>query len=143
MGQCIRRASSGERCARIPSQTCWCSRVQSPKTAPARCTGWIKPENVAIARVEILYPFAKEQLASLISSYPNLKEIAWVQEEPRNMGARAHMSPRLMQILPEHLKFGYIGRPERAAPGEGYPAAHRAERGLWRLDLRLAVSVVL
>ena len=40
------------------------------------------------------------------------------------MGARAHMSPRLMQILPEHLAFGYIGRPERASPGEGYPAAH-------------------
>ena len=44
------------------------------------------------------------------------------------MGARAHMSPRLMQILPEHLDFGYIGRPERASPGEGYPAAHIAEQ---------------
>ena len=44
------------------------------------------------------------------------------------MGARAHMSPRLMQILPEHLAFGYIGRPERASPGEGYPAAHVAEQ---------------
>ncbi len=52
----------------------------------------------------------------------------WVQEEPRNMGARAHMSPRLMQILPEHLQFGYIGRPERAASGEGYPIAHVAEQ---------------
>ncbi|HKH22489.1 MAG TPA: multifunctional oxoglutarate decarboxylase/oxoglutarate dehydrogenase thiamine pyrophosphate-binding subunit/dihydrolipoyllysine-residue succinyltransferase subunit, partial [Solirubrobacterales bacterium] len=44
-------------------------------------------ENVAIARVELLYPFAKEQLTQLIASYPNLKEIVWVQEEPRNMGA--------------------------------------------------------
>ena len=44
------------------------------------------------------------------------------------MGARAHMSPRLMQILPQHLKFGYIGRPERASPGEGYPAAHTGEQ---------------
>lgn len=44
------------------------------------------------------------------------------------MGARAHMSPRLMQILPEHLRFGYIGRPERAASGEGYPVAHAAEQ---------------
>ena len=44
------------------------------------------------------------------------------------MGARAHMSPRLMQILPDQLEFGYIGRPERASPGEGYPAAHNAEQ---------------
>ena len=51
-----------------------------------------------------------------------------MQEEPRNMGARAFMSPRLMQVLPEHLAFGYIGRPERASPGEGYPAAHVGEQ---------------
>jgi 2-oxoglutarate dehydrogenase E1 component len=44
------------------------------------------------------------------------------------MGARAHMSPRLLHILPEHLEFGYIGRPERASPGEGYPAAHTIEQ---------------
>ncbi|HET8593155.1 MAG TPA: hypothetical protein VFL56_05780, partial [Solirubrobacterales bacterium] len=47
---------------------------------------------------------------------------------PRNMGARAHMMPRLMQILPEHLSFGYVGRPERASPGEGYSAAHAREQ---------------
>jgi multifunctional 2-oxoglutarate metabolism enzyme len=51
-----------------------------------------------------------------------------VQEEPRNMGARAHMGPRLMQIMPEHLRFGYVGRPERASTGEGYPAAHVLEQ---------------
>ena len=44
------------------------------------------------------------------------------------MGARAHMSPRLLQILPEHLDFGYVGRPERAASGEGYPVAHAEEQ---------------
>jgi 2-oxoglutarate dehydrogenase E1 component len=38
------------------------------------------------------------------------------------------MSPRLMQVLPEHLSFGYIGRPERAASGEGYPIAHAMEQ---------------
>jgi 2-oxoglutarate dehydrogenase E1 component len=60
--------------------------------------------------------------------YPSLREVVWVQEEPRNMGARAHMFPRLMQILPEEIHFGYIGRPERASPGEGYPAAHASEQ---------------
>jgi 2-oxoglutarate dehydrogenase E1 component len=42
------------------------------------------------------------------------------------MGARAHMSPRLQAILPEDVAYEYIGRPLRASPGEGYPAAHRA-----------------
>src|SRR3989440_9423024 len=68
------------------------------------------------------------QILELVESYPNLREVVWVQEEPRNMGARAFMSPRLMQVLPEHLAFGYIGRPERASPGEGYPAAHVGEQ---------------
>lgn len=44
------------------------------------------------------------------------------------MGARAHMSPRLLQMLPDNLDFGYVGRPERASPGEGYPVAHNAEQ---------------
>ncbi len=66
--------------------------------------------------------------STLVESYPNLSEVVWVQEEPRNMGARAYMSPRLLQILPEHLEFGYIGRPERAASGEGYPIAHAHEQ---------------
>ncbi len=83
---------------------------------------------VAIGRVELLYPFPQSEILALAESYPNLEEVVWVQEEPRNMGARAHMGPRLMQILPHHLRYGYIGRPERAASGEGYPVAHAAEQ---------------
>jgi 2-oxoglutarate decarboxylase len=84
---------------------------------------------VAVGRVELLYPFPQSEILELIGTYPNLKEVVWVQEEPRNMGARAHMTPRLLQVLPEHLEFGYVGRPERAASGEGYPAAHNKEQG--------------
>ncbi|HZU60742.1 MAG TPA: thiamine pyrophosphate-dependent enzyme, partial [Solirubrobacteraceae bacterium] len=83
---------------------------------------------VAIARVELLYPFPQQEILSLVERYPRLREVVWVQEEPRNMGARAHMSARLRQILPEQLEFGYIGRPERASPGEGYPVAHALEQ---------------
>lgn len=101
-------------------------------------------EAVAIGRVELLYPFPEAQILELVNSYPNLREVVWVQEEPRNMGARAHMSPRLMQILPEHLKFGYIGRPERASPGEGYPAAHTGEQNrILRTALDLGLPVTL
>jgi 2-oxoglutarate decarboxylase len=83
---------------------------------------------VAIGRVELLYPFPQAEILEAVSRYPNLREVVWVQEEPRNMGARAYMSPRLLQVLPEHLQFGYIGRPERAASGEGYPIAHATEQ---------------
>ncbi len=101
-------------------------------------------ESVAIGRVELLYPFPEGQVLELIESYPNLEEVVWVQEEPRNMGARAHMFPRLMQILPERLRFGYIGRPERASTGEGYPAAHVAEQSrIIRTALDLSIPVSL
>jgi multifunctional 2-oxoglutarate metabolism enzyme len=97
---------------------------------------------VAVGRVELLYPFPEGQVLALMGRYPNLQEILWVQEEPRNMGARAHMFPRLMQIMPEEMHFGYIGRPERASPGEGYPAAHAREQSrIVRTALDLSVSV--
>jgi len=83
---------------------------------------------LAVARVELLYPFPEGQILELMRRYPKLQEVVWVQEEPRNVGARAHMFPRLMQILPQDIRFGFIGRPERASPGEGYPAAHIAEQ---------------
>jgi 2-oxoglutarate decarboxylase len=85
-------------------------------------------ENIAIARVELLYPFAKEQLSELIASYPNLKEIVWAQEEPRNMGAWKVMSRRLPDLMPEGVELGYVGRPTRASPGEGYSVAHAREQ---------------
>jgi 2-oxoglutarate dehydrogenase E1 component len=83
---------------------------------------------VAIARVELLYPFAEEQLEGLISSYPNLKEVVWAQEEPRNMGAAKVMLRRLPGLLPEGVELGYVGRPTRASPGEGYSGAHAREQ---------------
>jgi multifunctional 2-oxoglutarate metabolism enzyme len=100
-------------------------------------------EAVAVGRVELLYPFPEGQILALIARYPNLREVVWTQEEPRNMGARAHMFPRLMQILSRDVHFGYIGRPERASPGEGYPAAHAAEQSRivrTALDLSLDTS---
>ncbi|MBW8060240.1 MAG: multifunctional oxoglutarate decarboxylase/oxoglutarate dehydrogenase thiamine pyrophosphate-binding subunit/dihydrolipoyllysine-residue succinyltransferase subunit [Solirubrobacterales bacterium] len=85
-------------------------------------------DKVAIARVELLYPFAKEQLTELIASYPNLKEVVWAQEEPRNMGAWKVMSRRLPDLMPEGIELGYVGRPTRASPGEGYSIAHAREQ---------------
>jgi 2-oxoglutarate decarboxylase len=87
-------------------------------------------EQVAVARVEVLYPFPREQIVELIASYPNLKEIIWVQEEPKNMGARRFMFTRNREreIVPAGVKLDYVGRPYRASTGEGYPTAHRIEQ---------------
>ncbi len=99
-------------------------------------------ERVAIGRVELLYPFPEQCIRELLGRYPKLEEVVWAQEEPRNMGARAHMFPRLMQIMPDQIHFGYIGRPERASPGEGYPAAHMTEQSrIVRTALDLSVPV--
>jgi 2-oxoglutarate dehydrogenase E1 component len=84
--------------------------------------------HIAVARVELLYPFPEAELVELLESYPNLERVVWVQEEPRNMGARAFMRRRMAKILPEHLSYDYVGRQLRAAPGEGYSAAHKREQ---------------
>jgi 2-oxoglutarate decarboxylase len=87
-------------------------------------------EQVAVARVELLYPFPREQIQELIARYPNLEEVIWVQEEPKNMGARRFIFTRAREreLMPENVKLDYIGRQYRASPGEGYPAAHRIEQ---------------
>ncbi len=84
--------------------------------------------NVAIARVELLYPFARDQIRALIERYPNLKQIVWAQEEPKNMGAYSVMARRMPELVPEGAEFAYVGRPQRSSPSEGYPAAHRSEQ---------------
>jgi len=85
-------------------------------------------EHIAVARVEMLYPFPEQDLRELMDSYPNLERVVWVQEEPRNMGARAYMRRRMAAILPEDLHYFYVGRQLRAAQSEGYSAAHRTEQ---------------
>jgi 2-oxoglutarate dehydrogenase E1 component len=86
-------------------------------------------DHIAVVRVEMLYPFPENELRELMESYPNLERVVWVQEEPRNMGARAFMRRRMAAILPEDLHYYYVGRQLRAAQSEGYSAAHRKEQG--------------
>jgi 2-oxoglutarate dehydrogenase E1 component len=84
--------------------------------------------SVSIARVELLYPFARNEIERLISSYPKLRKVVWAQEEPKNMGAWSVMARRMPELLPEGVEFAYVGRPQRSSPSEGYPAAHRLEQ---------------
>ncbi|MDQ2934594.1 MAG: multifunctional oxoglutarate decarboxylase/oxoglutarate dehydrogenase thiamine pyrophosphate-binding subunit/dihydrolipoyllysine-residue succinyltransferase subunit [Chloroflexota bacterium] len=84
--------------------------------------------DVAIIRVERLYPFPSEELAHLLERYPKIESFAWVQEEPRNMGARKFVLPKLRHLVPYKIPMGDISRPERSRPAEGYPVAHQAEQ---------------
>ena len=85
-------------------------------------------ERPPIARVEQLYPFPDRELTELLSRYPSLTEVVWAQEEPRNMGPWTFMEQRLSPILPPGVYLRYVGRPERAAPSEGYSTAHAIEQ---------------
>jgi len=82
----------------------------------------------AIVRVELLQPLPYGELNRLIATYPNLKKLIWVQEEPKNMGARAHVRRRLLERKTDSMDIAYIGRPYRASPSEGYPGAHIVEQ---------------
>ncbi len=90
---------------------------------------YAKATKTAIARVELLSPLPVEAILEIVAAYPNLKEVAWVQEEPMNMGARAHVRRRIVREMPRHLgDIGYYGRSYRASPSEGYPGAHVVEQ---------------
>ncbi len=84
--------------------------------------------HIAIGRVELLYPFPSEEIGQYLARYRNLKEIVWVQEEPRNMGARKFVLPKIRDAIPERITLTDVSRPERSSPAEGYPAAHKAEQ---------------
>ncbi|HVB65531.1 MAG TPA: thiamine pyrophosphate-dependent enzyme, partial [Nitrolancea sp.] len=85
-------------------------------------------ENVALVRLEQLYPFPEEDLRHVISSYPNVQELVWLQEEPRNMGAWNYVSSRLQAIAGSELELSYTGRPDRASPAEGLAELHTMEQ---------------
>ena len=85
-------------------------------------------EPVAVARLEQLYPFPVAQYDELLSRYPNLREVLWVQEEPQNMGAWRAVRHRLEEGLPAEVDLRYCGRAWRASPSEGYPTAHMLEQ---------------
>src|SRR4029077_1678942 len=83
---------------------------------------------LAIARLEQLYPFPAKEIAALLSSYPELSELVWAQEEPLNMGAyrsiRHRLAGGLAEAVSRQVPLRYVGRSWRASPSEGYPTAH-------------------
>ena len=85
-------------------------------------------DEVHIIRIEQLYPFPKEQVRAILQRYPNLVEMVWVQEEPKNMGSWHYIAPILIELASGILKVGYIGRPSRSSPAGGDPLVHKREQ---------------
>jgi 2-oxoglutarate dehydrogenase E1 component len=83
-------------------------------------------ENIAIARIEQLFPFPKDEVKNIIDSYPNLKEIVWVQEEPKNQGSWYYLQSRgtLIGCVDDQHTLGYAGRFYSASPAVGYMSKH-------------------
>ncbi len=81
-----------------------------------------------IIRVEELYPFPRRAIRERLKEFPNLEEVKWVQEEPKNMGAWSFMEPRILEILPKDVPLSYIGRTFRSSPAEGVSNAHKVEQ---------------
>lgn len=78
-----------------------------------------------ILRVEEVYPFPNQDIATILERYPNLKEIVWIQEEPKNMGAWSFAEPRLRELAPEGVSVHYVGRRRRSSPSEGEATVHK------------------
>jgi 2-oxoglutarate dehydrogenase E1 component len=84
-------------------------------------------EDAAIIRVEQLYPFPGRTLRQLVASYPNVQQVTWVQEEPKNMGAWRNIRHRLEENLPANVRLSYAGRPEAPSPATGMHSVHEKE----------------
>jgi len=89
-------------------------------------TSEIQPRHpeVAVARLEQLAPFPAEDVADLLSHYGGLAELAWVQEEPQNMGAWEYLRPHLEQAVAGKAALRLVSRPASASPAEGSNNIH-------------------
>jgi 2-oxoglutarate dehydrogenase E1 component len=85
------------------------------------------PANVALIRIEELAPWPRE-IVDLVDQYPNVDEVVWAQEEPKNMGAWTYVQPRLRASIGTVTTLRYVGRQERASPAEGYKSSHDLEQ---------------
>jgi 2-oxoglutarate dehydrogenase E1 component len=85
-------------------------------------------KNLAVARIEQLYPFPSMGLTKILQRFPGLRQVVWLQEEPANQGPWTFMRPRLLETLAENIDLLYIGRAESASPAEGSLSRHKAQQ---------------
>ncbi|WP_186579348.1 2-oxoglutarate dehydrogenase E1 component [Aquibacillus kalidii] len=85
-------------------------------------------DDIHVVRVEQVYPFPLKQIEEVIKGCPNLEEVVWVQEEPRNMGSWNFVKEPLYKLTNGEKELKYVGRCERSSPAVGEPNIHKAEQ---------------
>ncbi|MEO8332633.1 MAG: 2-oxoglutarate dehydrogenase E1 component [Gallionella sp.] len=84
--------------------------------------------DMAIIRLEQLYPFPHDDFTAQIAAYPNATEVVWCQEEPGNQGAWHRIQHYLLRHMRPNMKLGYALRPSSASPAAGYLAVHNEQQ---------------
>jgi len=84
-------------------------------------------QDVALVRIEQLYPFPTTEYAAVLQKYTNAREIVWCQEEPQNQGSWYQIRHRLQEPLSSKDKLLYAGRSPAAAPATGIPKLHNMQ----------------
>ena len=86
-------------------------------------------KNVALVRLEQIYPFPYDAMTEAVQRFPNAKTIVWCQEEPRNQGAWRSNRHRIERVLPGSvLEVEFAGRAPSASPASGYMSQHLIEQ---------------
>ncbi|MBU1666286.1 MAG: 2-oxoglutarate dehydrogenase E1 component, partial [Gammaproteobacteria bacterium] len=81
--------------------------------------------NIAIIRIEQIYPWPDLELAELLARYPNVNDIVWAQDEPLNQGAWRYAAYPIR--LATGITLCYAGRPESSSPAAGYASLHKQQ----------------
>jgi 2-oxoglutarate dehydrogenase E1 component len=85
-------------------------------------------DDVAIMRLEQLYPFPHKDFAYLFYQYRNVKDVVWCQEEPQNQGAWYQVQHRFRKYIDDHQTLHYVGRKASASPAVGYYSLHMEQQ---------------
>lgn len=89
-----------------------------------------KHSEVAVVRVEQLYPFPDVAFRTILDKYKHINQIVWAQEEPKNMGAWEFMGYRLKKLVGINLPVNYVGRRRSSSPAEGSKTAYNVNQAM-------------
>ena len=85
-------------------------------------------DNIAIIRIEQLYPFPHEEMTDILKDYQHVKDFVWCQEEPQNQGAWYCSQHHFREAIPDKAKLSYAGRAASASPAVGYASVHKEQQ---------------
>jgi 2-oxoglutarate dehydrogenase E1 component len=108
----------------------------------------MEQKDVAIIRLEQMYPFPADELRQQLERYPNARDVVWVQEEPKNMGGWPTLSDWIFEVISDHQRLSFLGRPGSGSPAAGSMKLHLREQeeivkralGVSRAEARAVVA---